>query len=153
MSTLAIDRQGIESAVRENPRDSLAVRALHDSWLDAGASPVAAARRTNKVYREALAETVLAEMTAVIAGQTRVSAKARTLVRSFIGHERTSSLPIVVVLGDSAPVLSGEEGYHTFRNGGVCHHPGAAKRAGYRIEYHRSTLSVTVGAKWVADRI
>ena len=58
--------------------------------------------------------------------------------------------PVEIVAGFSEPTFQGEEGYHTFRKGGgACRNPGAARRAGHKLDYHRSTRRVEVGWGWL----
>jgi hypothetical protein len=71
-----------------------------------------------------------------------ISTALRRLIRAKAGSSRA---PIKIVLGDSAPVLTGEAGHSEFKGGGVCRNPGGAIRAGYKVYYVRSTLRITVG--------
>ncbi len=61
-----------------------------------------------------------------------------------------SRCPVRVVAGPQAPCKSGEAGYAEFKDGGRVRSYGAARQAGYRVRYVRSTLCVTVGDVWLA---
>ena len=139
----------LTDAVRREPADAAARGALYDLLIEQGTRPLTARRRVNQIVREATAAQTLAAARVLIDGTGAKSARTRTAVRAAVGRGTNSSIPVTVVAGDAAPVLSGEEAYTTFRKGGVCHYPGAARRAGYKLDYHPSTLAITVGAGWV----
>jgi hypothetical protein len=135
------------AAVRAEPDDHTRRCALEDAAQEGGCTPTAARRLACRVTREARAARDLERARSIL----ERSSAARSAVRNAAGL-RPGAHPCEVAPGTDAPRVEGEEGYHTFKNGGHCQFPGAAKRAGYRIEYHRSTLRYIVGAGWVLKR-
>lgn len=146
------DLDTLRMVVWSMPTDRAAVAALTDAVQESGRSRLAAVREVNRFVRDAVAWGESVRVRALISGEGAASARCRTAVRDAVGRRSNTSIPITVVPGDAAPILSGEDAYHTFRSGGLCRSPGAARRAGYRTEYHASTLSITVGAGWLAVR-
>lgn len=140
----------LEVVLIETPTDAAGFNAYNDALQEAGLSPLAAKRRANKLARAAAAKDRFAKASELIAGTGAKAGRARRTVRAAVGLGDNNSVPVTVVEGDSAPVRSGEAAYHTFRKGGRCDFPGAAIRKGYKVDYHASTLAVTVGAEWVA---
>lgn len=140
-------------AVRANPTDRNIITPLLDAIMEKdGVTLATAKRRVNKIVRPILAAKFLADQQSRVHADTAKAAKIRTAIRRAVNRATNSSIPIEVVAGDAAPVLTGEDAYHTFKkSGGRCNNPGAAMRAGYKVEYHRSTLEITVGAGWVAE--
>lgn len=141
----------LTATVMEFPGETTPLCCLIDAHQEAGCSALAATRRANKVARLAARAAQLAEAKELVGGGTATAAKLRTRVRRSVGLERNTAAPIAVVEGDAVPTRSGEEAYNTFRKGGRCKFPGAAIRAGYKVDYHASTLAVTVGGGWVLD--
>lgn len=144
------DVTALIAAVAECPGETTPVRCLADAYQEAGVSPLAATRRANKVARASVAAAQLAAAKVLVTGDTAEAIGMRRRIRHAVGLSNTVA-PITVVEGASAPVAAGEAAHHTFRDdgGGVCGYPGAAIRAGYRLDYHTSTLRITVGAVWV----
>lgn len=144
----------MEAAVAASPGDDTARLVLADALRDAGKSELAVKRRINRIARQEAAAKLLVEMTELVAADTGKGRRVRSAIRRVAGCGR-SHAPITVVDGDAAPAMTGRPAYHTFRgkkgrDGGVCMYPGAAMRKGYDVDYHPSTLAVTVGAGWVA---
>lgn len=80
---------------------------------------------------------------------TREETLARRLARKLAGVAWAA--PISVVEGGAAPSVTGETHYYTSPGGRVrVQHPRAYARAGNRMVYHASTLTVTVGRAWLA---
>lgn len=141
----------LEAVLTTGATDEVGLMAYTDALAESGLSPRTIARRANRVRRAAEAVARFEAATALIEGDTAKSGRARRTVRAAVGLGDNNSVPVTVVAGDAAPVRSGEAAYSTFRKGGVCNFPGAAIRAGYKVDYHASTLAVTVGADWVAQ--
>jgi hypothetical protein len=80
-------------------------------------------------------------------------AQYRTWIRSQIWRNptRSNSVPVVLVPGDQAPILTGESGGYYTIGGTPIRHPSAyAKRGWSNMQYCTSTESVDVGADWAA---
>lgn len=159
MSTVSTSAAAVQSdtvraltaVLREEPDDRTVHAALVDALQEQGKSRLAAVRVANAVAREG-AESLQHRIARTLVGDDGARGrKARAAIRSA-ATGATSQTEITVVVGDAAPVLTGEAGHSTFKGGGRCNNPGAARRAGYKVEYHRSTLEITVGAGWVARR-
>lgn len=61
-----------------------------------------------------------------------------------------SRYPVEVVSGCTRPKAYGEGPYHTWRGSDSrVHNAAGAIRAGYRLDYHKSTRRVVVGSQWV----
>lgn len=140
----------LETVLIDTPNDATGFAVYSDALQEVGLTPLAAKRRANKLAREAAANDRFAKAIELIAGSGAKAGRARRAVRAAVGLGDNNSVPVTVVPGDSRPVRSGEAAYHTFRKGGRCEFPGAAIRKGYKVDYHASTLAVTVGADWVA---
>lgn len=143
MTATLADLDLLAAFVRDNPGDAVAAGVLYDAHQDAGASPLAARRRVNKVIAEGRAVQTLAE-----AGRLLDRPEVRGAIRRACGVA-SNMVPITLTHGDAAPAVRGEGPYHTFRSGGICRNPGAAIRAGYKVEYHADERTITVGAGWV----
>ncbi|MBX9623820.1 MAG: hypothetical protein K2X82_08390 [Gemmataceae bacterium] len=85
------------------------------------------------------------------AGTAARLANARRIVRDRIAPG--TAIPIEPDGSADTPHLVGEQGYHVFKNGGRVSHPGAARRAGHKIRYVRSTLAVAVGLGWLVKQL
>jgi hypothetical protein len=143
--------ESLTQTVTANPTDRNAIAALVDAIMEQdGVTLTTAKRRVNKIVRPLLAEKFRIEQRDRVGADTAKAAKIRTAIRRAVGRA-TQPIDITVIAGDAAPVCRGEDAYHTFKNGGRCQYPGAARRAGYKTEYHRSTLEIIVGAGWVAE--
>jgi len=143
----------LAAILREEPADRTVRAALVDALLEAGSSRWAAVRAANAVAREGAGSIAHRTARAFIRADGSAAAKARTAIRERVNRGSSSSIEVTVVAGNAAPVLSGEDAHSTFRKGGACHSPGAAIRAGYKVDYHRSTLKITVGGEWVASNV
>lgn len=130
-------------AVTENPDDANAAAVAYDAAQEAGSKPLTARKKVNAAKRAGRvrqAEQLVEKHSAI-----------RTRCREAAGVGGTP--PVVVLEGDAAPYRIGEEAYYTFKNGGRITYPGAARRHGYKMDYHRSTLEICVGAEWVLNNI
>lgn len=138
----------LRKAVVADPDDAAARMALGDHYRELGESA-----KTADVW---VARSVRwGRMSALLTGTGAKSARARAMVRRRAGCDGANNVPITLVGGDradEAPKVTGEAPYHTFRKGGVCKFPGAARRAGYKTDYHADTRAVTVGVEWL-DRV
>lgn len=119
-----------------------------DCIQEAGRSIEQALRIWDRVRRDPLMSKKLREIQALVDGSSAESRRLRRRIRRTAGCGPYRP-PIVVHRGNAPPVLTGEPPVYTFRDGGECRNPGAARRAGYRIEYRRSTLLIHVGVEWV----
>lgn len=82
--------------------------------------------------------------------QPTLSQFIRRVCREIAGAHR--SMPVRLVAGSQAPVVTGRS-YHWVTPGGrPVHHPNAYRRAWGKPIYVCSTLSVEVGIEWVAAR-
>lgn len=145
--------EAIEAAIKRDPNDGVAAAAMMDAIQECGLSPLAATRRVNRLLREAKAAKWLADARDLVERQAAKGGRLRATIRRVAGLDG-SQAEIVVVAGGQAPTRSGEPAYHTFRGkkgreGGICQFPGSARKAGYKTDYHPSTLTATVGADWV----
>jgi hypothetical protein len=71
----------------------------------------------------------------------------RTMVRNHFGE--SNNVPVIIIDGDSAPVLTGKRGGYFTRGGTRVDHPSAYSRKGWsNLVYRCSTLSITVGGGW-----
>jgi len=76
----------------------------------------------------------------------KLTERERQQIRRLAGASRC---PVAVVAGGSPPRARGQRGYACFKGGGPCKYPGAARRAGYRVEWEPSTYRVEVGEDWI----
>ena len=139
--TLTADAPLLLAAARRAPHDPLAAGMAYDALLESGLSPLAARRRVNREVREGVRDLARAR----VAESGRVRAELRRLAHWSLPH----SVPVAVEAGDARPSLSGVPGYHEFRGGGACEFPGAAIRAGYKVDYTPDTRAVAVGVDWL----
>jgi hypothetical protein len=134
-------------ALGANPDDQTAAAALVDRYQEMGHPAEAARVLLGRVIR-------WRRVKAAITGTGAAAARLRTRVRGYCGVASCPRIPIAVVGGDRAeqpPRMTGDGPYHTFRGGGGCKYPGAARRKGYRTEYHADTREITVGVSWLAE--
>jgi len=77
----------------------------------------------------------------------------RTLVRRAASAAK--HLPIQVIEdSDAPPRVEGDERYYVFRkSGGHCKYPGAAMKAGYKVDYIKTTRRVIVGRHWLIQHV
>lgn len=124
----------LKAGVARTPDDVAARLVYADALEEAGRLPEAARQRR------------LAQAVARPASVLLSPVRRRQILR-LAGESRC---PVVVVAGEGAPEATGERAYHTFRDSDrVCHHPGAALRKGYKVDYHHSTRQVRVGVLWL----
>ncbi len=135
--------------LRATPNDDALAGALADRWYECG---VPHAR--GKVFAMRIAR--LAKCKAAITADGSKGGKLRAQVREIAGCGGSNNVGITIVTGeraDESPRVTGDAPYSTFKNGGVCQSPGAAMRAGYKVEYHADTREVTIGVAYLAKMI
>ena len=136
-------------AIKAAPEDHLARLAYADALEEEGHPGRAAVARAEA--KRLLAEKEAQERCASIAKEILargITKLAEAKVRDLVGASRC---PVLILEGDQPPASKGESGYSTFRHSGtVVQYPGAARRAGHKLDYHRSTRRVEVGALWLA---
>ena len=140
---------GLVRDLATRPEDSTLVAAICDRYQELRVPPRNAAVFARRHARWAA---VKAELKAT----TARGGKIRSRVRQIAGCGGANSVEIRLRGNENAgqaPVLTGEAPSHTFKGGGSCRSPGAAIRAGYKVEYHADTREVTVGVAWLADLI
>lgn len=141
--------QGLIRALGQSPDDAALVAAIYDRYQELGVKPKAARVYADRHHRWYATHATLTATTAR-------GGKIRSRIRVIAGCGGANSVPITL-RGDEhagqAPVLTGEAPSSTFKGGGACRSPGAAIRAGYKVEYHADTREVTVGVEWLADLI
>lgn len=151
MTTTALvtdETTALIAAITTDPDDATAAGALRDYYREHDCTELAATRRVNAIVREAREARILRTARELITSDSarakRIRAAAKRIT-NLTGRHPT----FVVVAGHLPPTRSGEEAHHTFRKGGRCEYPSAALRAGYKVDYQPSTLTITAGANWV----
>lgn len=120
---------------------------LVDAYQASGESP-------HRATMFAARRRLLAQVKAVLTSDAGASLRSR--IRSRAGCGGSNNVPISLVgqtRRDEPPKCTGDAPETTFRGGGTCRSPGAAIRAGYRVEYHADTRAITVGVSYVAAMI
>lgn len=132
----------LRAALQQTPADALCRLALADALAEEGCAAAAGRQRllAGRLARQAQARERPGEVT--------LTGSQAARIRALAGLAR-SRAEVSVTAGDPAPKSSGEAGYTQFKDGGLCRFPGAARRAGYRIEYVPSTLAISVGVEWL----
>ena len=156
---LAVRKQGaVESADSRRIRRELKAKeklseripllaVLADSLTDDGCY-TAASRTREEMLRS------IAQLDIIRTGADALKPKVRTLIRETAeGKASGSRCPIKIVRGDSPPRADGETGHAEFKGGGACRNYIGARRAGYKVRYVASTLTVTVGAGWLLAHV
>ncbi len=136
----------LRAALAAAPGDAAAAAALGDRYRELGYADRTADAWVRRTVR-------FAELAALLAGSGAKSGRLRSYLRGRCG---VRSCPVALVgyeRRDQAPTVTGEPPRHEFRGGGECKYPGAAMRAGYKVDYVADTRAVTVGVKWLADRL
>ncbi len=135
-------------ALALNPHDTAAQAALGDRYRELGESERTADVWVTRAVRWGACKTLLE-------GTGKKSSELRRRVRGAVGCT-ANSVPILLVGGtrsDEAPAMTGDPPETTFKNGGACQYPGAARRAGYKVKYHPDTREITVGVAWLAKSL
>jgi hypothetical protein len=128
---------GLLDALAHEPDNAGLVAAATDYLMERGLTPRGAVRKV------AMAVNLARAVRAV-----ESSPRLRTRIRRAVGCE--GNPPVEVIAGSARPTRHGEEAYHTFRGGNTrVNAPGSAIKRGFKLDYHPSTLRVTVGAVWV----
>lgn len=135
----------IKAGIRDRPVNAdIGISALFDALQEAGATPLQARRRCNKMAAEAR----------LLYWRKRRDADSAEIAKVLRKIVKVPKFKISIFAGDAAPALSGEGPYSTFKGSkGRCHSPGAAIRAGYKVEYHKSSYIVAVGCGWLEENV
>lgn len=59
-----------------------------------------------------------------------------------------TTIPIVIIDGDSSPICKGACGHYRNKSGDIIHSPNAYRRAWGKPIYYPSTIHIEVGAEW-----
>lgn len=139
----------LKKAVAAAPADLVAQMALADRWREMGVPDKAIPVLVSRWVR-------WSKCRAALTAETAKGGKLRAAVRERAGCGGANSVPVKLVgLGRAgeAPTMTGEAPSSTFKGGGACRSPGAALRAGYKVEYHADTREVTVGVEWLESNL
>ena len=85
---------------------------------------------------------------------SKSGSKVRTAIRQYCKVGGDHHVPIMLATSDDArydpPSMTGTAGYYTFnKSDTIVKAPGAARKAGHKIKYHRDSRVITVGYEWV----
>lgn len=129
------------AAVRAAPFDGTTLRAARDALTEAGFGPWASSTRIVAAARAGRADRVRA----LVNSKTALAGRVRRAVRR--GHP---VVPVDVRPGHDGPRLEGTDGHYVFRGSSApVRYPNAARAAGHKLDYVRSTRVLAVGADWV----
>lgn len=142
--------RALEQALMIDPDDEVLYLAIIDRHQEEGKKPLTAKRLANAARRAAQEAQAVAAAVKLLNADDHRGRTARGTLKSVAGMSHSERPAFVVVPGDAGPTRSGEAAFYTFKDSDTrVRAPGAAMRAGYKVTYHRSTLTITVGAYWV----
>lgn len=133
------------------PDDDALFNALQDKLMDLNVKPAVALAVARRQRLDGKEQAAFVRAVDAIGEKTRRGARLRSTIRFHAGITSDTHRRIVVSRGDGNPIAVGETGFSTFENGDRASMPAAAIRAGHRLTYHPSTLSIQVGANWVVE--
>lgn len=87
-----------------------------------------------------------------VSEKTKAGRELRSRIRRAAGEPAGSTTPIQVVPGWAPPRVVGEPGWWSYPGGTRIRHLSAARRHG-RVVYHRSTIRIEVGHRWLDVRL